>query len=192
MLCMAGLWSVIAAQWSTASTAPLSFVAQLDASSDTRVVDVRAQDMCEKGSLAGARCLPATDLFDANGRPPTFHALRWLFGTIGLTGHEKVAVVADKADDAAAVGALLFLAGARDVAILNRPLVVSTDAAAGHPRSLAREAVFTARMRDEWLIARPDETDGSAIASGILFDRLRTFAHHYTDGSPPARLRLIP
>lgn len=168
----------------------LAFVDSAPADAATRVVDVRAQDACEKASLAGARCLPAADLFDGNGAPVGFHTLRWLLGTVGLTGDERVLVVSDNAGDAAAAGALLLLAGQREVAVLDRPPAVAAGAPGGNGRNITRETVFTAPMRDRLLAAEPDET--AEIASGPPIERLRQFARRYAEATQPIRLRLSP
>jgi hypothetical protein len=175
-----------------APSAALSFVEQAQLDPATRVIDVRDGNACAKASLAGARCLPAADLFDADGRPVDFHTLRWLFGAIGLAGHERVLVVGADAGNAAAVGALLFLAGQRDVAVLDRPVAIPAGAQGGSARNITREAVFTAPMRDRLLVAAPEQTAGTVIASGPPIERLRGFARGSADGTQPIRLRLSP
>ena len=131
-------------------------------------------------------------MFAADGRPVGFHTLRWLFGTIGLGGHERVLVVAAEPGDAAAVGALLFLAGQRAVAVLDRPVAIAAGAQGGGARNITREAVFTAPMRDRLLVAAPEQASGTAIASGPPAARLRNFARRSADGARPPRLRLSP
>lgn len=175
-----------------ATPSPIQFVTQMPAAGGTRVIDVRAEGTCTAASVAGARCLPASELFDADGGPVSFHVLRWLLGTIGLSGHEHVLVVGDKAADAAAVGALLLLAGQRDVAVLDRPVAVPADASGGNPRSMTRERVFTAPMRDRLLTLASAAENGDAIGAGRAYDRLRFFARRYADGAPALRLRLSP
>jgi thiosulfate/3-mercaptopyruvate sulfurtransferase len=167
----------------------LVFVDRADLEAGTRVVDARDGRACVEASLAGARCLPVAELFDGDGRPPDFRALRWLFGTIGLTGREPVLVVADRVGDAAAVGALLFLSGQARVAILDGPLAVPAGAPGGSDRSLTREAVFTAPMRDQLLAAAPD---GAVIAAGQPSARLADFARRYASGEGPLLLSLAP
>lgn len=173
-----------------AKDSALAFVDSVPTDSTVRVVDVRAQEACEKASLAGARCLPARDLFAADGRPVDFHTLRWLLGTIGLTGDERVLVVADNAGDAAAAGALLVLAGQHEVAVLERPLAIPAGAPGGNSRNITRETVFTAPIRDRLLAAATDATP--EIASGPPIERLRIFAHRYADATQAVRLRLSP
>lgn len=189
-LCGAVLLLAVAQPAVTAGDGALSFVNSAPADTATRVVDVRDQSVCEKASLAGARCLPAADLFDGNGAPVDFHILRWLLGTIGLTGQERVLVAGDNADKTAAVGALLLLAGQHDVAVLDRPVAIPAGARGGTSRSITREAVFIAPMRDRLVAAAPDET--AEIASGPPSERLRTFARRTADATQPVKLRLSP
>lgn len=189
-ICGATLLALIAAAPAAASIDAFSFVDQAAIPSGTRVIDVRDQELCEKASLPGARCLPAETLFDRDGRPIGFRTLRWLLGTIGLTGNERVIVVGADAGNVTAAGALLYLAGQRAVAVLNRPLAVPPEAKAGSARSLTREAVFTAPMRDRVLVAAPEKT-ADAIASGSPRQQLSHFARAAADGVP-TRLRLTP
>lgn len=189
-ICGAALLALVAAAPAAASADTLTFVDTPPGDAHTRVVDVRDQAMCEKASLPGARCLPASDLFKRDGQPIDFHALRWLLGTVALHGNESVVVVGADAGNAAAVGALLWLAGQRAVAVLDKPLTVAAKAEGGSARSLTREAVFTAPMRDLLMVAAPEPANG-AIASGAPRQRLTRFARLSADGTP-ARLRLTP
>jgi thiosulfate/3-mercaptopyruvate sulfurtransferase len=191
-ICGAVMWAAVAAAPAAASAGTLSFVDKPAIDSRTRVIDVRDQVSCEKASLAGARCLPAADLFDGGGRPVDFHTLRWLFGTIGLSGNEAVLVAGADTGNAAAVGALLLLAGQRAVAVLKQPLTVPQGAEGGSARSLTREAVFTAPVRDGLLVAATEKPAGDVVDSGALRERLRLFARATADAAKPTRLRLTP
>lgn len=114
------------------------------------VVDLRDEKACEHASLPGARCLPASSLFDKTNHPLTFYALRWLLGTIGLTGQETVVLYAGNMNNTTwAAAGLLYLAGQNTVAVLDTNLAPLT--APGQPRSFSREAVYTAPMRDALL-----------------------------------------
>lgn len=189
-MCGAAVLMAVSAAPAVAFADAISFVDKPAHESATRVIDVRSQVSCEKASLPGARCLPAAALFHKDGRPVDFHTLRWLLGTIGLGGNESVLVVGANAGTAAAVGALLYLAGQRTVTVLDEPLTVPAKAEAGSARGMTREAVFTAPMRDRLLVAAPDEASG-AIASGPPRQRLTRFARMTADGTP-ALLRLTP
>lgn len=137
---------------------------------DARVIDIRPQDECLSGSLPGTRCLPAAWLLEGDdGAPIGFHALRWLFGTIGLTGRETLIVYAGRqgvTDDAMAVAALAHLAGQNRVFVHDG--AGDGTAAGGESRGFSREAVYTAPMRTDLMVAS-DET-------GPLRDRLAGFA----------------
>ena len=169
----------------------LAFVAQVPQGA-VRLVDVRAKNVCEHASLPGARCLPAASLFAPNGRPAGFHALRWLLGTIGLAGSERVLVFGASARQAAAVGALLFLAGQRRVMILGHAPSIPPNAPPGTPRSLVSETIFTAPMRDTLLVAAPEPAPPGTIAAGPPQARLAAFARDYQSGAQPRKLRLWP
>jgi hypothetical protein len=111
------------------------------------VVDVRPQDACLGGSLRAARCLGAASLLGdrAEGPAVSFHALRWVLGTIGLDGSETV-VLFGSTDDAWAVGGLLYLAGQNRIAIFDGPETALETP--GTPRALSRERVYVAPMRE--------------------------------------------
>ena len=170
----------------------LAVVDRLPSGGAIRVVDARPKRACERASLPGARCLPAEELFGADGRPVGFDALRWLLGTIGLRGNEQVLVVGATTEAAGAVGALLFLAGQRDVTILDHPPAIASGAPAGTARSLTSETIFTAPMRDRLLVAAPEAAPPSTIADGAPIKRLAVFARTYGGGAEPRPVRLWP
>lgn len=186
------LAALLLAATQPANAATLAFVAQVPEGAAIRLVDVRAKAACEHASLPGARCLPAAGLFGPRGRPAGFHALRWLLGTIGLAGSERVLVFGASARQAAAVGALLFLAGQRDVVVLDHAPSIPPNAPPGAPRSLVSETIFTAPMRDTLLVAAPEQAPPSAIVAGPPQARLAAFARDYQAGAHPRRLRLWP
>ena len=134
------------------------------------VVDIRAEDVCLDASLAGARCLPAEWFLSADGAAIGFHAMRWLMGTVGLTGSETLVIydgAARPGDAAWAIAALAHLAGQQTVLLHMGPGVVKDTG--GEGRSLSREAVYTAPMRT-------DEMTVTSKAAGTLRDRLIGFA----------------
>ncbi|HEY9079383.1 hypothetical protein [Magnetovibrio sp.] len=129
--------------------ASLTVADSLSTAPQSRVIDIRDETSCLAGSLPQARCLPVGFFISPTGKVIDFHALRWLLGTVGLTGGESVLVVAANADDAHAVGTLLHRAGQRHVAAYDKPFHAPANASSGSPRSLSRETVFTAPMRDD-------------------------------------------
>lgn len=124
------------------------------------VIDVRPTAQCETGSLPGARCLPARDVFGPHGRPANISGLLWLLGTAGLTGAEHVMVVGDGSLDRDAMAGLLYVAGQRQVSVLKGPLRnLSSQGQALEPgiaRSTTREAVYQAPMRGNAAILRAE------------------------------------
>lgn len=112
------------------------------------VLDLRAEEDCMRGSLPAARCLPASSLFGGEGAAPvSFHPLRWLLGTVGLNGEETVALLHDDLDQSWSVAGLLLLAGQNRVHVIE---AAQTSAAyPGSPRSLSREVVYTAPLRED-------------------------------------------
>jgi len=136
------------------------------------VVDIRDEEACLEATLPGARCLPATVLFEPEEGPPiSFPALRWYLGTLGVSGAETVAVFPGSAAKAHAVAALLYLAGQREVVILkDRPALTGR----GESRSFSRQAVYTAPMRTGAMRIAP-------AAHGALADRLNAFARGQSD-----------
>ncbi|HER25682.1 MAG TPA: hypothetical protein ENI69_01090 [Rhodospirillales bacterium] len=124
-------------------------VNRADAASGARVIDIRTEDECTSASMTDARCLPMRNFKDSSGQVIGFHALRWLLGTVGLSGREQVLVIAANSTDALFVGTLLHLAGQRRVSVLDQPFEAPPGAPAGQTRSLSREVVFTSPMRPE-------------------------------------------
>lgn len=112
------------------------------------VLDVRAENDCSRGSLPAARCLPASSLLGDEGQAPvSFHALRWLLGTVGLSGPETVAVLGDDTHETLAVAGLLLLAGQERVHVIGDAHVRSAHP--GTTRSMSRETVYTAALRED-------------------------------------------
>jgi hypothetical protein len=113
------------------------------------VLDIGEGDACAEASLPGARCLPADWILDGGrGEPIGFHALRWLLGTVGLSGTETLVVHSGSApaEDAWAVAGLVYLAGQREVLVWAGE---TSYGGGGETRSFSRETVYTAAMRTE-------------------------------------------
>ncbi len=118
------------------------------------VIDVRANELCEKASLSGARCLPANSFLTRSEELANFSGILWLLGTIGLTGKEHVLVVGDSREDNEFVAGVLYLAGQHRISIL-LPAISSLktmNLQPGESRSKTRENVFQSLMRDQALI----------------------------------------
>jgi hypothetical protein len=148
-------------------------VAQVSALPEAaQVLDIRAEDTCARASLPGARCLPAGWLFAAEGGPIDFGSLRWLLGTLGLTGAETLAIWPADMPGAFAVAGLIQLAGQRAVVVYDGP---TAPAGRGETRSFSREAVFTAPMRTGAL------TVAGAAPATPLAARLDAYARGLTE-----------
>jgi len=146
-----GLTCCVAFTSTESARAAASLVPVSDISSDElyRVIDLRDAESCLAGSLPQARCLPVGHFIHPTGTVISFHALRWLLGTVGLKGGETVLVVGDNADDTLKVGALLHRAGQHRVRVFDKPFSAPASAPSGAPRSLSRETVFTVPMRED-------------------------------------------
>jgi len=155
----------MALPWASASASDnaLTLVDTLADTSDTHVIDIRNLQDCEGSSLPRGRCLPVDNFVDPTGKIIGFHALRWLLGTVGLNGTEKVLVIGDTPSSVRTVGALLYLAGQKDVAVLEVPFAPRINAAGGTGRSLSREAIFTAAMRDTYVLTLHQDNASSEI-----------------------------
>ncbi|MEJ2509287.1 MAG: rhodanese-like domain-containing protein [Gammaproteobacteria bacterium] len=121
------------------------------------IVDARPLTDCLKRTLAGAHCLPATDLVGPNGELPSPPDLLWALGTAGLSGHERVVVVGDRGEARDFVAGLLYLAGQRRVDILPTRLAQALATGRyrtgpGRRRGIVRDPIFTAPMRDRSIV----------------------------------------
>jgi len=128
----------------------------LAVTSNQVVLDVRTLAQCEKKSIVGARCLPASDFLGPHRRLASFSGLLWLFGTVGLTGGEHVLVIGDTGPHKEFVAALLYIMGQRRVSILIIPFseLIKFKSAPGEGRSRTRETIFQRSMRADSLLLR--------------------------------------
>ncbi len=126
------------------------------------LLDTRPLALCTAHTVAGARCLPAGEFSDAEGRLPPWREILWLFSTARLTGKEAVLVLGDQASARQLVAGLLHVAGQQDVNIVASPVDALLDAGwpagRGEARDFARQLAYTAPMRDELLLF-PHEYD---------------------------------
>lgn len=149
----------VGAQQST--TPALRYVDAAQATSDALVIDTRPLSACEKNTIAGAHCLPASDLLGPDGRLPSFADIFWALGTVGLSGHETVLIVGNQPGNRDFVAGLLYLCGQHRVEILTPPVEAVLreghwPAGQGQSRGILRTVVYTASMRDK-LIVLPAE-----------------------------------
>ncbi len=125
----------------------------------TVVVDTRRQALCVRHSVVGGLCLSPGVFQDRSGGIPSFRDLRWLLGTMGLTGSETAVVAGDDGTARDFVAGLLYLAGQRRVEVVRDPL---TGWLSRHPRAVGtgrtrgvfREAIYTAWPRTRLVVLR--------------------------------------
>ena len=134
---------------SARESASLAVISDISDGMQGHVIDIRNIKSCLAGSLPHARCLPVGHFIDPTGKVIGFHALRWLLGTVGLKGDETILVIGDDREDTQRVGALLHRAGQHRVRMFDKPFSAAASAPSGAPRSLSRETVFTAPMRED-------------------------------------------
>ncbi len=163
--------------------AAADFVSTQKVGAGETVIDTRPLTNCQAASLPGARCLPPSEFLGPHGELPNERDLLWLLGTAGLDGSERVVVAGDSAGAREFVAGLLYLAGQREVRILDTaltPLIASRSGAApGQMRALFRAVIFTAPMRDHLWIVRPHEIANSkAILAPDAYSAIRRFARH--------------
>lgn len=156
-------------------------------------IDVRPIEECKKASLPGARCLPPTEFLGRRGQLPSERDLLWLLGTAGLDGSERVVVAGDSASAREFVAGLLYLAGQREVRILDSdltPLVkLASDAVPGQERALVRSKVFTAPMRDHLWVVAPCELSGApVIVAPDAYTAIRRFVRQLLETGQPVRV----
>jgi len=123
----------------------------------TTIVDTRERSGCEQRSLAGALCLPATDLMGNRGQLPNFADIFWALGTAGLDGSETVLVVGNDAAERDFVAGVLYLCGQARIEVLDASvssvlLSGRYRAGQGIPRKMLRQRIYRASMRDSALI----------------------------------------
>ncbi|MHB1513834.1 hypothetical protein [Acidiferrobacter sp.] len=125
----------------------------------TVVVDTRRQALCVRRSVVGGLCLSPGVFQDRSGGLVSFRNLRWLLGTMGLTGSETAVVAGDHGTAEDFVAGLLYLAGQRRVEVVQEPL---TGWLGRHPRAVGtgrtrgvfREAIYTAWPRTHLVVLR--------------------------------------
>lgn len=176
------------------ASADFSVVDRIEAGSV--VIDSRPLPECLNASLPGARCLPAADFLDAQGRLPSERDLLWLFGTAGLSGEESVLVIGDATGSRDFVAGLLYLAGQRRVQVLSAqfaPLLAArTDARPGRERGMTRTTIFTAPMRDHlWLVSQKEVAAapaGNVILAPTPYAAISRFVRQLAESGQAARV----
>lgn len=137
------------------------------------IVDSRPLAACRERSLKEARCLPPGEFLGPHRRLAAIPDVLWVLGTAGLSGAETVLVIGDEPTARDFVAGLLYLAGQRQVAVLRAPITALPPdvLAPGAARSITREKVFQASMRDDfWLLRGELKRRLAESALPILLD----------------------
>lgn len=121
------------------------------------IVDSRAPEVCAAASLAGARCLAASDFLGPHERLAAFADIAWVLGSAGLRGDERVLVVGDDARARDFVAGVLYLMGQTDVAVLARHIDAAHEARGpGHTRAATRTSIWQAPARTGAVVFKSD------------------------------------
>lgn len=147
----------------SASPRVIRYVGMHQIGTQVVIVDTRAAARCQQRSLAGAHCLPATDLLGPSGELPNFADIFWALGTAGLDGSETVLVAGDNAQARNFIAGVLYLCGQAKIEILKPAIthVLQTGAYSsgqGIPRAILRQRIYHATMRGTAMLL-PGELD---------------------------------
>lgn len=135
----------------------LNITTQLPAAHGIVIVDARARTACTRGSVQGARCLPAADFLGPGGRLVSLSQAFWLLGTAGLNGAEHVAVVGENSTERDFVAGMLYLCGQRRVSIISVPLSrLVSSRAPGAVRANTRQAIYQVIAREHRIVLRDE------------------------------------
>jgi len=179
---------------------PLRYVSADQATPLAQVIDTRALANCQKRTIAGAHCLPASDLVGPDGQLPSFVDIFWALGSAGISPHRPVLIVGNQSRARDFVAGLLYLCGQSSVQILKTPVELVLHqkhwpAAQGQTRGILRHTVYDANMRDK-LIVLPTElihllaTDNSLITIDGRNESAQN-ADEYRTGHIPGAIRLV-
>ncbi len=145
---------VAAAGQARAAAPPLQYVNDPAAAGNGAIIlDTRPASVCEKQSLAGARCLPAADFLGPHDRLAGFASIAWVLGSAGLSGGRSVLVVGNDPLKRDFVAGLLYLMGQARVSILTRRLkAAGLPFAPGKERGMTRRGIWQAPARTDALV----------------------------------------
>lgn len=121
------------------------------------IVDTRARERCQQQSIAGAHCLPASDLVGPAGELADFADIFWALGTAGLDGSETVLIAGDRTEARDFIAGVLYLCGQANIEILTPAIdkVLQTGklrSGHGEPRAILRQRIYRATMRDAMMV----------------------------------------
>ena len=129
-------------------------VSSLNAPADVVFVDAGTVAKCLEAARPGALCLSLDRVLNQEGRLANMRDVRWLLGSYGLTGNERVVIYADDEKTRDAMAAVLYLAGQGQVGrLIDRAQVDFTGK--GVAGALSRRALFVGNVRLENLQPAP-------------------------------------
>ena len=121
-------------------------VSSLNAPADIVFVDAGTVTKCLETAHPGALCLSLDRVLNKEGRLANMRDVRWLLGSFGLTGDERVVIYADDEKTRDAMAAVLYLAGQDRVGrLINSAQVDFTGQ--GVAGALSRRALFVGKVR---------------------------------------------
>lgn len=170
-------WVISFAALSAAEAGELEYVRDIENFSVDQqiVIDTRPAARCTENSLAGARCLPATDFIGPHSRLAAFVDIGWLLGSAGLTGNESLLVVGDKAVNRDFVAGVLHVMGQRRVRVLSQSVSriigsKSLPLGTGSARAATRERVYSAAARSGTVIFSKELAQRLGAKQPVILD----------------------
>jgi len=121
-------------------------VSSLTAPADVVFVDAGTVAECLKAARPGALCLSLDRVLNPEGRLANMRDVRWLLGSYGLTGDERVVIYADDEKTRDAMAAIFYLAGQDQVSRLIGSAQVDLTGR-GVAGALSRRALFVGEVR---------------------------------------------
>ena len=144
-------------------------VSSLNAPADVVFVDAGTVAKCLEAARPGALCLSLDRVLNQEGRLANMRDVRWLLGSYGLTGNERVVIYADDEKTRDAMAAVLYLAGQGQVGrLIDRAQVDFTGK--GVAGALSRRALFVGNVRLENLQPAPFGRVSSAQLADFISD----------------------
>ena len=144
-------------------------VSSLNAPADVVFVDAGTVAKCLEAARPGALCLSLDRVLNQEGRLANMRDVRWLLGSFGLTGDERVVIYADDEKTRDAMAAVLYLAGQGQVGrLIDRAQVDFTGK--GVAGALSRRALFVGNVRLENLQPAPFGRVSSAQLADFISD----------------------